>query len=720
MSLSLPAHAERTSVRAQIVDGVTLAPIPYAKVTFAGRSLVADAQGELVIAIDRAVDVIASAPGYESATQTVTPVTPGTEPQLVLVFKREALEVIQIRAQAPKSVTDGSYTLGRDEIRNLPGGSTDALAAVRSLPGVASSPPVAGGRLVIRGGAPQDSLLTIDGIPVPFLYHSFDNTTILPVAMIGAIAYSPGGFGVEEGRATSGAVGISTLDQPPNNPTATAQLSMLDVSAVGSMPVSKKHGVYLSGGVRRSTVDVLLPLTVPEDYGVGFTIPPRFHDAQLRLDWRATARDRVTLLAFTSYDRAGIVNHMPDSDLPADFDLESDFGRAIATWKHETPRFKNRLVGALGRGELHSKFDAVQYVDDKERLAIVRDDASFDLHDRVRLRAGGIAQVERHELDARAIVVPADGLPPGHFDDLPIYTLRETYDTGYAGAYVSGDVKPTGSTTITGGLRVDHFARLAATVLEPRVEVVQRAGTMKLRASAGRYARDLAQAQALAARMLPELATQVSTGTDIELGRGLVATATVYHTRREQLAVDDPGMTVADELPYASTGTGTTNGAVCCACRASTCSAGSRIRTAASRRDRPGEATHATAFDQSHALTVVGSYRRGSWRFGARMSYATGLPYTDVVGATFSDELGRFLPVLGTPYGTRYPDVAQLDLRVERGWKTKHVDLAAFIDFGNVFRQAHVRRWQYNADFSEKKPLAEYVPLPSIGIRGEL
>jgi hypothetical protein len=248
---------------------------------------------------------------------------------------------------------------------------------------------------------------------------------------------------------------------------------------------------------------------------------------------------------------------------------------------------------------------------------------------------------------------------------------------------------------------------------------------MKLRASAGRYARDLAQLQALATNVLPEVSTQFAGGSDLDLGRGLTAIATVYHTRRDQLAVDDPRMTTAttgNELAYESTGRGSSSG-VDLMLRLSRDKLFGWIAYSygkTSRRDRPGELSHATAFDQTHALTAVGSYQTGKWRFGARVSYASGLPYTDVVGSSYSEELGRYLPVLGSPYGVRYPDVTRIDLKVERAFKTKRVDLAAFIDFGNVFRQASVVRYQYNADFSERKPLSEYVPLPSLGIRGEI
>ena len=102
------------------------------------------------------------------------------------------------------------------------------------------------------------------------------------------------------------------------------------------------------------------------------------------------------------------------------------------------------------------------------------------------------------------------------------------------------------------------------------------------------------------------------------------------------------------------------------------------------------------------------------------MQYASGLPYTDVVGAKYDEDLGRYLPVLGAIDGARYPDVVRVDLRVEHVWKTKNMLIAAFADVGNLFRQARVERYTYSSDFSQRTPIDEFVPLPSIGIRGEI
>lgn len=119
----------------------------------------------------------------------------------MLLFRPDSAgEVIEVAGRAPPASATASTLLTRDEIQSLPGGGEDALAAVRSMPAVGQAPSTAGGRLVIRGAAPEDTRLTVDGISVPFLYHSFNNTTILPVASIAGIEYTPGAFGVERHR----------------------------------------------------------------------------------------------------------------------------------------------------------------------------------------------------------------------------------------------------------------------------------------------------------------------------------------------------------------------------------------------------------------------------------------------------------------------------------------------------------------------------------------
>lgn len=115
----------------------------------------------------------------------------------------------------------------------------------------------------------------------------------------------------------------------------------------------------------------------------------------------------------------------------------------------------------------------------------------------------------------------------------------------------------------------------------------------------------------------------------------------------------------------------------------------------------------------------MGSYEHGPWRFGARWQLASGLPYTAITGATWSDDLDAYLPMFGRPFAERHDTAHQLDLRIERTWQRAAYRIAVFADLGNVYRRARVLRYQYSNDFMSKKPVSDMIPLPSIGVRGE-
>ncbi|MEM6960467.1 MAG: TonB family protein, partial [Myxococcota bacterium] len=59
----------------------------------------------------------------------------------------------------------------------------DALRAVEVMPGVAR-PPFGSGQLILRGSAPADSQVFLDGVPVPLLYHFGGLTSFLPSPLV--------------------------------------------------------------------------------------------------------------------------------------------------------------------------------------------------------------------------------------------------------------------------------------------------------------------------------------------------------------------------------------------------------------------------------------------------------------------------------------------------------------------------------------------------------
>src|SRR5262249_46388531 len=70
--------------------------------------------------------------------------------------------------------TAGEQTLEREEIEHAPGARGDALQAIKNLPGIANDGLGFGSTgygLIIRGGAPADSRIYVDGFAIPILYH---------------------------------------------------------------------------------------------------------------------------------------------------------------------------------------------------------------------------------------------------------------------------------------------------------------------------------------------------------------------------------------------------------------------------------------------------------------------------------------------------------------------------------------------------------------------
>ena len=686
----LAARAEELTV----LDAATLQPVPGAKVTVAG---------------DR---VTVTAPGYEPTTEDVPP-------DGVIVLFRPGAEVITVESTAPRPSATGSTLITRDVIRALPGGGEDALAAVRSMPGVGQAPPTAGGRLVIRGSAPEDSRLTLDGISVPFLYHAFNNTTIVPPAGVAGIEYTPGGFGVEEGRATGGVVALTTDDELPARPHGSASVSLLEVAASAATPLGKD--LAIAAALRRSTVDLIAPYAVPKNVEVGFTTAPRFYDGQVRLDWRASAHDKVSILALLSSDALGVVNKDPDSELPSAFSTETQFARLIASWKHEQGRIANRLVGALGADSWHAEIGIDQNVDGTSRQLQLRDDLRIAASQHLAVRAGGAIELANVDVQAFAILPPTEGLPPGRVDQIPIKMIDARYSPSYGAAYAAADVMPTKATTLTAGARIESFAHSRATRISPRAQARHRSGPFTLTAALGRYARDLDSAEGIPRHLRPERATHATIAGALDVDDGVSVSLAGFYTHRSDLVVEDPTVTSPTELPYKTGGTGRSTGfeVLLRAQRDRFFGWLAYTFSRSTRYDSPGAEGRPFAYDQTHLVSAVASYERGPWRYGARWQLASGLPYTAVIGSTWSETLQHHVPAFGPALGERHDLAHQLDVRVERVWRREHYRIAVFADIGNVYRHPRVLRYSYSDDFMTKKPVADMMPLPSVGVRGE-
>jgi hypothetical protein len=120
--------------------------------------------------------------------------------------------------------------------------------------------------------------------------------------------------------------------------------------------------------------------------------------------------------------------------------------------------------------------------------------------------------------------------------------------------------------------------------------------------------------------------------------------------------------------------------------------------------------------DQPHVLTVLGSIRLGSsWQVGARARYASGNPFTPILGGTPTDD-GGYEPIYGDELSVRLPAFFQLDLRVDRVWIRDWGTISTYLDVQNATWRANVEGRLYEDDFTSYESTHGLPLFPAFGI----
>ncbi len=716
----------------RVLDGQTFRPIKGATIKLVGSdtSAISDRRGRYRIADAPVgtIEVEVTAEGYQVRLEQVRVKANGkTTAVFILVPPGVHSEIIEVSSGAPVSTTaPGKQNIAREEITRIPGTQGDALQSIKSLPGVANvdAPGAGPGLIVIRGAAPEDSKITIDGIEVPLVYHFFGLQSVLPSEFIETIEFLPGGFEADEGRSTGGVINILTRANEVEELQGFAELSFINFAGFIQGPLSKKRNMHFALGLRRSAIDLILPHVVPDT--VSFTTAPQYYDAQARFDWRPTPRHRLSSLGMFSYDLVKLLNSNVSPNEPllnGRIENRTTFTRLINTWQYTGPRFQSRLVSAAGTQNLFVQLGSNNFGDADVWRIEAREDARYKLHKRLELRFGGEARLARGTFKANFPLPPAEGtggVP--NLSSQPIIEVEDRINNKLYAAYVMADIKPLNGTTITPGIRLDHYQRFDATAVMPRITVRHRLSDQwKLRAAMGTYTRPLERNEALATFLEPEEASQYVLGAEYKIARGLRASFSTFYTDRRKLVVFDADLGVDDPVrSYVNRGFGRAFG-VEGLVRVKRRNLFGWVSYTLSRSDRvdgPMNTRRLFDFDQTHNLIVVGSYTWGNWQLGGRWQYSTGNPLTPVLGGIYQSDLDIHVPVLGELNSDRVDAAHQLDLRLDRTWKFRTWKLSAYLDITNVYLNPRTLGFSYNFNYSERQAIEELPILPALGVRG--
>jgi hypothetical protein len=150
-----------------------------------------------------------------------------------------------------------------------------------------------------------------------------------------------------------------------------------------------------------------------------------------------------------------------------------------------------------------------------------------------------------------------------------------------------------------------------------------------------------------------------------------------------------------------------------------------------SERTRDGT-TWSPGSDRRHDLEVVARWQLAKYRVGARFGFATGTPYTPIVGGVTrraydpsTDRWGTGDPEiviesLGASYNSaRFPPNHRLDLDVSRDFLVRGATVTPYLGLANAYN-AHnvfVYLYSYSTDLPTRRAISQFPILPSAGVR---
>lgn len=628
--------------------------------------------------------------------------------------------------------------------RTLPGSQGDALKAIQNLPGLARAS-FGGAALIVRGGAPEDTRVFLDGNEIPQLYHFGGLTSVVATEMLQSIDFLPGGFGVRYGRALSGVVDVETRPAHERR-SGIVDADIFDASAfvegaVSGEPVvigtngelsgdatsdRSRRGRMIAAG-RRSYIDFVLPLVVPEDV-LTLTVAPRYYDYQLRYDAPTTAAGTNThVMAYGSDDAfTFLVKDPPDDavELRGKFLYRTLFHQAQAG-----------ITKPLRSGWLISAAPAVAY---QSLIIEVADLAGFHIDF---TRASARVEARRSFGEAFRLLVGSEAEALRVRYEFFFNQGGETssasavaaYNIGAGSVYAQGEYLR-GALTVVPGVRMDGYHPTGAVSFDPRIAArYEPSRRWFAKAYLGQYHQPPDGGQWDKNVGDPDLrvpyAIQTGAGGGARFGENTSVEAELFYKWLDDLVVEVPAdLSDPNSSSFlsklANDGVGRAYGMEVLVKRALTEKLYGWIAYTLSRSERADPYSRGGwrpfEYDQTHIFTALAGYRlpRG-WEAGVRMRYATGNPDTFYTGGIYDVDEDEYVPVPGKPWADRIPAFHQLDIRVDKNWKFKWGKFGVYLDVQNVYFQANPENVGYNFDFEEHYYITGLPILPSIGFRGE-
>jgi outer membrane receptor protein involved in Fe transport len=139
------------------------------------------------------------------------------------------------------------------------------------------------------------------------------------------------------------------------------------------------------------------------------------------------------------------------------------------------------------------------------------------------------------------------------------------------------------------------------------------------------------------------------------------------------------------------------------------------------RQDGAGLPSYDFEYDRPHIINLIAGWEAGNnWQIGFKWQFASGNPYTPVVGTIKKG--GIFYVIDGARNSARYPDYHKLDIRIDKKFVFSSFTLTAYLDLWNVYNRTNVLSYTYKTDASgviTQNERLDFGLLPILGLTAQ-
>jgi len=388
------------SLNGRILDIQSQQPLPGATVLLEGTGIgvVTDDEGYFIIndIPSKSYNIVASFLGYQNETlYNVIVKSVGNRPILFeLEEVTEALDEVVIVRSPFRTTRDtplSTQSFSAVEIETYPGGNNDITKVVQSMPGI--SPSIGGFRndIIIRGGAPNETVYYLDGIEIPNINHfSTQGSAGGPVGMINVsfvrdVTLSSSAFGAEYDNPLSGVLAFEQREGDPNKFGGNFRFGASEAGLTLEGPLFRKDkdrpaNTTFLFSVRRSYLQFLFEL-------IGLPIRPDYWDYQWKIKHEIDAYNSLTFIGIGAIDDFSVkAPDEFDAEQQATLDQVPIIDQRSTTvglsWKRNYKNGKGFMTTALSTNRLENVFS--RYEDNTTRTGTIFQNDSFEWETKLR------------------------------------------------------------------------------------------------------------------------------------------------------------------------------------------------------------------------------------------------------------------------------------------------------------------------------------------------